>query len=89
MYHFNDEYLLNLEKKYVCNPLCTHDLSRQFNTPPFHDFFRKKIQILKFVQFKSAGNKNAGKLNRRNSVQILFLTLTHRAFSRKICAPNH
>ena len=23
MYHFNDEYLLNLEKKFVCNPLCT------------------------------------------------------------------
>ena len=24
MYHFNDEYLLNLEKKFVCNPLCTN-----------------------------------------------------------------
>ena len=54
MYHFNDEYLLNVEKKFVCNPLCTNDLSRQFNTPPFHDFFRMNFQILLLVQFKSA-----------------------------------
>ena len=57
MYNFNDEYLLNLEKKFVCNPLCTHDLSRQSNTPPFHDFFRMKFQILQLVQYKSARNK--------------------------------
>ena len=68
MYHFNDEYLLNLEKKSIRNPLYTHDLSRQFNTPPIHDFFRMNFQILKLVQFKSARNKNAGKFKRRNSV---------------------